>query len=424
MPLPLVTWMSPGPTASTPSCWPCRPTSRRSIAALAPCGAPRPAPRPTTDAGLQAPDGRGRRVSTRARRPPHGDNVVPMPQLRRPSPPGAIFWLEEALALDPGAPCPPLAGRARRRLHRGRGVHGAWTALELTARDPSLDVALLEPSPAVRAHRGATAGGRSARTRAAGADQSTTGRSTPAGCWRGRRRRRPPGAFAAEHGIDCHYRNGRAWGRDGAGAARRLGRHRSGLRRARAGGRRRGAEPDELRRRTGFAAASRRAARARHGDDPAGASWPAGCGASARARGSASRSLAARRGSHRGRPVAVVTPGRGRRGRSRRARDGRLVGRASRAAAGHRPRRHPHRPDRADRGADPGLGWTGGEAFGGARLLHYAQVTPGGRIAFGGGRWRDRPGGAGHARATIATRPASRSLRVSAASSPISTTCA
>jgi len=55
------------------------------------------------------------------------------------------FWLEEALAADPGAPCPPLHGKARADVCIvGGGFAGLWTAYELGEREPSLDIALIE----------------------------------------------------------------------------------------------------------------------------------------------------------------------------------------------------------------------------------------------------------------------------------------
>jgi glycine/D-amino acid oxidase-like deaminating enzyme len=59
--------------------------------------------------------------------------------------PGAVLWLEEALAEDPGAPCPPLAGRMRCDVCVvGGGLLGLWTALEIRERAPDASVVLLE----------------------------------------------------------------------------------------------------------------------------------------------------------------------------------------------------------------------------------------------------------------------------------------
>ena len=55
------------------------------------------------------------------------------------------FWLEEALADDSGPPCPPLRGRVTADVCIcGGGFAGLWTAYELTEREPSLEVVLLE----------------------------------------------------------------------------------------------------------------------------------------------------------------------------------------------------------------------------------------------------------------------------------------
>jgi glycine/D-amino acid oxidase-like deaminating enzyme len=55
------------------------------------------------------------------------------------------FWLEEALAADPGAPCPPLRGRVAADVCViGGGFAGMWTAYELTERSPGLRIAVLE----------------------------------------------------------------------------------------------------------------------------------------------------------------------------------------------------------------------------------------------------------------------------------------
>jgi len=58
---------------------------------------------------------------------------------------GRGFWLEEALEHDPGAPCPPLRGRVAADVCIvGGGFAGLWTAIELSTREPSLRIALLE----------------------------------------------------------------------------------------------------------------------------------------------------------------------------------------------------------------------------------------------------------------------------------------
>jgi glycine/D-amino acid oxidase-like deaminating enzyme len=55
------------------------------------------------------------------------------------------YWLEEALAHDPGRPCPALdADTHADVVIVGGGFAGLWTAIELTSRKPSLSVVLLE----------------------------------------------------------------------------------------------------------------------------------------------------------------------------------------------------------------------------------------------------------------------------------------
>lgn len=61
--------------------------------------------------------------------------------------PGAArsFWLQEALASDPGEPCPPLAAHVKADVCVvGGGFAGLWTAVRLTEREPGLRIALLE----------------------------------------------------------------------------------------------------------------------------------------------------------------------------------------------------------------------------------------------------------------------------------------
>ena len=55
------------------------------------------------------------------------------------------FWLQEALAHDPGETCPPLRSRVSADVCiAGGGFAGLWTAIELIEREPDLCVALLE----------------------------------------------------------------------------------------------------------------------------------------------------------------------------------------------------------------------------------------------------------------------------------------
>lgn len=66
---------------------------------------------------------------------------------RRVPAPGAArsFWLQEALAHEPGEPCPPLTAHVAADVCIvGGGFAGLWTAIELSARDPGLRIALVE----------------------------------------------------------------------------------------------------------------------------------------------------------------------------------------------------------------------------------------------------------------------------------------
>ena len=55
------------------------------------------------------------------------------------------WWLEEALAADPGEPCPPLQGDLTADvLILGGGYVGMWTAWQLLQRQPGIDIAILE----------------------------------------------------------------------------------------------------------------------------------------------------------------------------------------------------------------------------------------------------------------------------------------
>jgi glycine/D-amino acid oxidase-like deaminating enzyme len=55
------------------------------------------------------------------------------------------WWLDDALRVDPGTACPPLAGETAADVCvAGGGFAGLWTAYELTERVPSLDVVIVE----------------------------------------------------------------------------------------------------------------------------------------------------------------------------------------------------------------------------------------------------------------------------------------
>lgn len=55
------------------------------------------------------------------------------------------WWLREALAADPGTPCPPLSEKTRADVAiLGGGYTGMWTAYRLKLDDPSANVVLLE----------------------------------------------------------------------------------------------------------------------------------------------------------------------------------------------------------------------------------------------------------------------------------------
>ncbi len=61
--------------------------------------------------------------------------------------PGAArsFWLQEALGVDPGEPCPPLDAHVKADVCIvGGGFAGLWTAVRLTEREPGLRIAMLE----------------------------------------------------------------------------------------------------------------------------------------------------------------------------------------------------------------------------------------------------------------------------------------
>ena len=69
------------------------------------------------------------------------------------------WWLDRALAADPGTPCPPLTGTVEADVCIvGGGFAGLWTAYELTEREPSLSVVLLEAAVCGAGGSGANGG--------------------------------------------------------------------------------------------------------------------------------------------------------------------------------------------------------------------------------------------------------------------------
>ena len=69
----------------------------------------------------------------------------PRTSVRVPPVGARSWWLEQALAADPGEPCPPLAGETAADVCVvGGGFAGLWTAYELTGRGPGIDVVLVE----------------------------------------------------------------------------------------------------------------------------------------------------------------------------------------------------------------------------------------------------------------------------------------
>ncbi len=126
--------------------------------------------------------------------------------------PGAqrSWWLREALAQDPGQPCPPLSGAVTADVVIvGGGFTGLWTAYFLTERDPNLGVVVLEQDVCGGGPSGRNGGfasgwwdelqglvtlyGPEAAVRACRAISSSI---------------KGIGEFCAAHGIDAWYREG------------------------------------------------------------------------------------------------------------------------------------------------------------------------------------------------------------------------
>jgi glycine/D-amino acid oxidase-like deaminating enzyme len=290
-----------------------------------------------------------------------------------------VLWLEQALADGPGTPCPPLAGRERADVCVvGGGFAGLWTALE--ARAHGADVVLLEAESCGFGASGRNGGWMTSWWDELHALQRRFGHEH--GRWLAERSSQAIdriAAVCAEEGIDANLRRHGALVAATAPAQRtRLPEPASGAPVARV-------DAAELRRRTGspfpvdgvelLDAAAVHPARLVRG----------------------LRELALRRGVRiyegtamrtldRGAPPAVVTSA----GRVDAAAVAITLGawaarlrelrRAFLPVASHIVATEPI-PDRLEE-----LGWTGGELFGDARVLvHYAQVSPDGRIVFGRG---------------------------------------
>lgn len=129
-------------------------------------------------------------------------------------PPYGVWWLEQALAADRGVPCPPLAGPVHADVCVvGGGYVGLWTAIELREQAPELRVVLLD-----REFCGAGASGRNGGWATGWFDEldgllarfgaAEAVRLADRSHWAIDRIE----TFCAEHGIDCHLRRrGALW---------------------------------------------------------------------------------------------------------------------------------------------------------------------------------------------------------------------
>ena len=123
--------------------------------------------------------------------------------------PGAArsFWLQEALADDPGEPAPPLEQHLVADVCIvGGGFAGLWTAIQLTEREPGLRIALIEQDIAGGGASGRNGGFLSASWFDVDAYLGLFGEE--AGLRYGRAQADAIdaiGAFVADHDIDCWF---------------------------------------------------------------------------------------------------------------------------------------------------------------------------------------------------------------------------
>jgi glycine/D-amino acid oxidase-like deaminating enzyme len=130
--------------------------------------------------------------------------------------PGPVFWLEQALTAeaDQGDTCPPLTGTQRFDVCIvGGGYTGLWTAIELRALAPDLSVAVVEAEGCGFGASGRNGGWMTSWYDEVGDLAHKFGEHD--GLWLADESSRTIGRigeFAAEHGIECDYRQeGTVW---------------------------------------------------------------------------------------------------------------------------------------------------------------------------------------------------------------------
>jgi glycine/D-amino acid oxidase-like deaminating enzyme len=315
--------------------------------------------------------------------------------------PGPVYWLEQAMEAERergGAACPPLAGTARADVCIvGGGYTGLWTALELAEQAPDASVVVVEAGGC-----GFGASGRNGGWMTSWMDE-LDGLSEhfgdTAALWLADQSSATIGRierFVGEHGIDCHFRRrGGLWV---ASAQPQLAIVRSAVEAARRLGR--GDVVEEL-------SAGEAAARAGTSVALGGVLIKDGAAVQPALLARGLRRVALERGVRifegspmirleRGAPAAVLTTA----GRVEAAQvvlatnawapaQARELRRTVAVVGSQIVLTEPLAPERLASLS----GWADGTLLGDARLfVHYAQVTAGGRIAFGRGGGALGPG--------------------------------